>query len=173
MDSWGAWIRSKGKIPRAKIAHLFGHFFWPIYNDLRRGHPKCWFSKGIPPKWPSIRVRIYNKLPRFFVMDITWVWPHRMPVTTRIITYLAGDSYKPSFATVTGRGDNPKYNFIDVNWSICEFWDHFLVYCEPVEKNNMIHRKHHLAFAALMGAADQVKVSKVERQFSRKEGWMR
>ena len=23
---------------------------WPIYNDLSRGHPKWWFSKGIPPK---------------------------------------------------------------------------------------------------------------------------
>ena len=21
-----------------------------IYNDLSRGHPKWWFSKGIPPK---------------------------------------------------------------------------------------------------------------------------
>ena len=25
-------------------------FIWPIYNDLSRGHPKWWFSKGIPPK---------------------------------------------------------------------------------------------------------------------------
>ena len=24
--------------------------FWAIYNDLSRGHPKWWFSKGIPPK---------------------------------------------------------------------------------------------------------------------------
>ena len=23
---------------------------WAIYNDLSRGHPKWWFSKGIPPK---------------------------------------------------------------------------------------------------------------------------
>ncbi len=27
-------------------------WFWAIYNDLSRGHPKWWFSKGIPPKWP-------------------------------------------------------------------------------------------------------------------------
>ena len=26
------------------------HVGWPIYNDLSRGHPKWWFSKGIPPK---------------------------------------------------------------------------------------------------------------------------
>ena len=36
---------------------------------------------------------------------IFWVVPPpRIPVTTRIITFLVGDPYKPSFATVTGRG---------------------------------------------------------------------
>ena len=41
---------------------------------------------------------------------ISWVVPPpRIPVTTRIIIFLVGDPYKPSFATVTGRGDNPKY----------------------------------------------------------------
>ena len=30
-------------------------------------------------------------------------------VTTRIIIFLVGDPYEPSFATVTGRGDNPIY----------------------------------------------------------------
>ena len=34
--------------------------------------------------------------------------PLTVTVTTRIITFLVGDPYKPSFATVTGRGDNPK-----------------------------------------------------------------
>ena len=27
-----------------------GRIIWAIYNDLSRGHPKWWFSKGIPPK---------------------------------------------------------------------------------------------------------------------------
>ena len=45
--------------------------------------------------------------------DIGWVVPPpRMPVTTRTITFLVGDPYKLSFATVTGKGDNPRY------WSI-------------------------------------------------------
>ena len=35
--------------------------------------------------------------------------PLPVTVTTRIITFLVGDPYKPSFATVTGRGDNPIY----------------------------------------------------------------
>ena len=30
-------------------------------------------------------------------------------VTTRIIPFLVGNPYKPSFATVTGRGDNPSF----------------------------------------------------------------
>ena len=29
----------------------------------------------------------------------------------RITTFLLGNPYKPSFATVTGRGDNPRYMF--------------------------------------------------------------
>ena len=38
--------------------------------------------------------------------------PLTVTVTTRIITFLAGDSYKPSFATVTGRGPYPMYTSI-------------------------------------------------------------
>ena len=33
--------------------------------------------------------------------------PHPVTVTTRIITYLVGNPYKPSFATVTGWGVDP------------------------------------------------------------------
>ena len=35
--------------------------------------------------------------------------PCPVTVTTRIITCLVGNPYKPSFATVTGKGDNPRY----------------------------------------------------------------
>ncbi len=28
-----------------------------IYNDLSRGHPKWWFSKGIPPKMALNQVK--------------------------------------------------------------------------------------------------------------------
>ena len=30
---------------------------WAIYNDLSRGHPKWWFSKGIPPKMALNQVK--------------------------------------------------------------------------------------------------------------------
>ncbi len=43
--------------------------------------------------------------------------PHPVTVTTRIITFLIGNPYKPSFATVTGKGDNPMYTQeIQVNY---------------------------------------------------------
>ena len=32
-------------------------------GKLWRGHPKRWFSQGIPPKWPSLRLRNYSNLP--------------------------------------------------------------------------------------------------------------
>ena len=35
--------------------------------------------------------------------------PHPLTVTTRIITFLVGNPYKPSFATVTGWGVDPRY----------------------------------------------------------------
>ena len=35
--------------------------------------------------------------------------PFPVTVTTRIITFLVGNPYKPLFATVTGKGPHPKY----------------------------------------------------------------
>ncbi len=35
--------------------------------------------------------------------------PHPVTVTTRIITFLVGNPYKPSFATETGWGVDPSY----------------------------------------------------------------
>ena len=46
------------------------------------------------------------------LLGITWNYPPpRMPVTTRIITFLIGNPYKPSFVTVTGWGVDLRYNF--------------------------------------------------------------
>ena len=44
-------------------------------------------------------------------------------VTTRIIPFLVGNPYKPSFAAVAGRGDNPKYS-IDTVVLLIVFWSH-------------------------------------------------
>ena len=43
-------------------------------------------------------------------MIIYWIYPPpRMPVTTRIIPFLVGNPYKPSFVTVTGWGVDRNY----------------------------------------------------------------
>ena len=45
-----------------------------------------------------------------YIIYMHWVVPlPRMPVTTRIITFLVGNRYKPSFVTVTGWGEYPIY----------------------------------------------------------------
>ena len=52
---------------------------------------------------PGVKDHVYN-------YSIGWVVPPpRMPVTTRIVMFFVAHPYKDSFATVTGRGDNPKY----------------------------------------------------------------
>ena len=54
-----------------------------------------------------------------------WLWlgccPLPVTVTTRIITFLVENPYKPSFATVTGWGVDPSYDYetamrLDVLW---------------------------------------------------------
>ena len=51
--------------------------------------------------------------------------PHPVTVTTRIITFLVGNPYKPSFATVTGWGVDPIYTHDDDDdyyYSWRRFW---------------------------------------------------
>ena len=57
--------------------------------------------------------------------NILYIGLSPLPVTvttTRIITFLVGDPYKPSFATVTGRGDNPNYIILSDLFSPSRFW---------------------------------------------------
>ena len=58
---------------------------------------------------------ITDKYPRDIGFGLS---PLPVTVTTRIITFLVGDPYKPSFATVTGRGEQPNIGFIlrDFPW---------------------------------------------------------
>ena len=41
--------------------------------------------------------------------------PLPVTVTTRNITFLVGDPYKPSFTTATGRGPHPRYIYISIH----------------------------------------------------------
>ena len=50
-------------------------------------------------------------LPPYTKKNTTWIYPPpRMPVTSRIITCLLGNPYKPLFTTVTGWRVDPKHH---------------------------------------------------------------
>jgi len=67
-------------------------------------------------------------LPPFFskLFIISWIYPPpRIPVTTRIITFLVilvGNPYKPSLSTVTGWGLDPNHKTkglnLHINWEL-------------------------------------------------------
>ena len=42
-------------------------FFWAKYGDFSRGHPKMWFSRGIPQKALTSRLGIIVICPDFFL----------------------------------------------------------------------------------------------------------
>ena len=60
----------------------------------------------------AMEVQLHHTEKDFFKAEKKGVYlglsPIPVTVTTRIITFLVGDPYKHSFATVTGRGDNPR-----------------------------------------------------------------
>ena len=72
----------------------------------------------------------------FMIWSVVWIrsTPHPVTVTTRIITYLVGNPYKPSFATVTGWGVDPRYELwknYHSNLLFDFFCDTILVYISP------------------------------------------
>ena len=56
----------------------------------------------------------------FALRDTLRSTPLPVTVTTRIITFLVGDPYKPSFPTVTGRGPHPRYDIFSE--AVFSFW---------------------------------------------------
>ena len=59
--------------------------------------------------WLCVEVGVLKKTIYTYIYIYFGLSPCPVTVTTRIIIFLVGDPYKPSFATVTGRGDNPIY----------------------------------------------------------------
>ena len=53
--------------------------------------------------------------------------PHPVTVTTRIITFLVGNPYKPSFATVTGWGVDPTYIIYCIKYFFWFWWNYHQV----------------------------------------------
>ena len=67
-------------------------------------------------RWPAIcgKLGTWKFLER--EMEVEWIFigcgPLTVTVTTRIITFLIGNPYNPSFTTVTVRGPYPNYIYI-------------------------------------------------------------
>ena len=77
------------------VLERYANYSWfdiPFFSRLNQW---TFWRKALPSlEWTSISLRST---------------PHPVTATIRIITYLVGNSYKPSFATVTGWGVDPTY----------------------------------------------------------------
>ncbi len=95
--------------------------------------------KLLRPKWSAfyglIHIYVRARVMHFTLgrnsIKTCGVWlglsPFAVIVTTRISTFLVGDPNRPSFATTTGKGDNPNYDidFFHLNSDPrkqCIFW---------------------------------------------------
>ena len=91
--------------------------FQGIEDDATRQVWRNW-PKSTRSWWYLVVTCIMYFMTLWRCFDMVRVWyiyiyirstPHPVIVTTRIITFLVGNPYKPSFATVTGWGVDPIY----------------------------------------------------------------
>ncbi len=83
------------------------------HNDrliIRRiiSSPSWWYSGDW---WSVVKYCDTNISQKSHIYLWIGLSPCPVTVTTRIIPFLVGNPYKPSFVTVTGRGDNPIYKY--------------------------------------------------------------
>ncbi len=96
--------------------------YWHLSKPL--GHRQAMYTQT-HPHWVNLfrfdhhrpkllkhedsRTKIIQKKHVLYIYIYLGRCPLPVTVTTRIITFLIGNPYKPSFATVTGRGPHPIY----------------------------------------------------------------
>ena len=91
---------------------LWKRSFWGFMLNLGKctegsvGWSSAWIFEG----WLGW---LEGNLTMQFLRSIVFLLYGPFPVTTRIITFLVGNSYKPLFATVTGKGPHPMYSKMD------------------------------------------------------------
>ena len=69
------------------------------------------------------------------VINLSWVGWCFSVVTNRIITCLVGDSYRPWFATPTGKGDNPSMRCISQFEEKFRLWQLYIYIVRKVREN--------------------------------------
>ena len=83
--------------------------FSAFFQKAERNWPqqvKLWHVGGIHSEGPIFWSKKFQVIKSFCWSVVPLP---RMPVITRILIFLVGDPYKPSFANVTGRGGQPKF----------------------------------------------------------------
>ena len=114
--SFGFWSRAKSARNKLWKRTYIVHFLpTTSYNTACSENWLLIFTKSIQLCycWQSdghfIRPAPVDALKLIYIRST----PHPVTVTTRIITFLVGNSYKPSFPTVTVRGPHPKYTWMN------------------------------------------------------------
>ena len=88
-------------------------------EKLQKVYPNNWMQ--LDPLYSSFSILWY-------IWNTVYIrsTPHPVTVTTRIIAFLVGNPYKPSFATVTGWGVDPMYIYIYIFWGGRHWFDHVI-----------------------------------------------
>ena len=106
---------------------VFPCFSCNIFPRAFRTCSKTWRSNGSLRAMDAVgepQIGCGNK-PRLKLKELDgWIYlrstPHPVTVTTRIVTFLVGNPYKPSFATVAGWGVDPRstHTSSDGKWTL-------------------------------------------------------
>ena len=73
----------------------------------------------MPPLFLGGDIKLHTNVAGIFFEGFVGLSPLPVRVTTRIITFLVGNPYKPSFATVTGWGVDPRDLQFAMNNALC------------------------------------------------------
>ena len=99
-ENWGVEPKIQvGGFPPKRMVKIMEH---PIKMDDLGGTPLFWVQH--PFGFSICSDQKHSLGPRPPAQDSSHLQDYE--------PFLVGDSYKPSFATVTGRGDNPKHSFV-------------------------------------------------------------
>ena len=96
-------LRITPRCPRGppQRKHIRNHPGRP--NSPRSGFQRSFVGLFVGTEWPNNHPKKIG-----VILEYLRSTPHPVTVTTRIITFLVGNPYKPSFATVTGWGVVPR-----------------------------------------------------------------
>ena len=100
------WLFEVGSVDGVQWCFVYWMGDYTVF--LQSETSLCCFMVRIWPKLDFICI-YYTCICTWYILGYPWLSPFPVAVTTRIIPFLVGNPYKPSFATVTGKGDNPRY----------------------------------------------------------------